>query len=74
MEPMTPEEVVAECVAALGNGPLLVPGEGNRLGAQTFWTIPQRDLVPAMTASTAALFGLPPLAAPPRRDEGTTAT
>jgi short-subunit dehydrogenase len=66
-EPMAPEDVVAECLAALGDGPLLVPGEANRLGAKTFWPIPQRDLVPAMTASTAALFGLPPLAAPPPR-------
>jgi short-subunit dehydrogenase len=65
MEPMTPEDVVTECLAALGDGPLLVPGEANRLGAKTFWPIPQRDLVPAMTASTAALFGLPPLSAPP---------
>jgi short-subunit dehydrogenase len=67
MEPMTADEVVAECLAALGDGPLLVPGEANRLGAKTFWPIPQRDLVPAMTASTAALFGLPPLDAPPPR-------
>jgi short-subunit dehydrogenase len=68
IEAMSSEAVVAECLDALGNGPLLVPGEGNRLGAQMFWPIPQRDLVPAMTASTAALFGLPPLAAPPPRE------
>jgi uncharacterized protein len=66
-DPMPSAVVVAEVLAALGDGPLLVPGEANRLGAQMFWPIPQRDLVPAMTASTAALFGLPVLAAPPAR-------
>ena len=66
-DPVLGREVSLATAQRRADFPLLVPGEDNRLGAQMFWPIPQRDLVPAMTASTATLFGFPPLPAPEPR-------
>lgn len=52
---MEPADVVREVLAALGEGPLVVPGEGNRLAAQALGQMARRDVVEMMSAITARL-------------------
>jgi hypothetical protein len=52
---MEPADVVREVLDALGAGPLVIPGEGNRLAAQALGQMARRDVVELMSAITARL-------------------
>jgi short-subunit dehydrogenase len=52
---MEPADVVREVLDALGDGPLVVPGEGNRRAAQALGQMARRDVVELMSAVTARL-------------------
>jgi len=67
---MAPDDVVDEALAALGQGnPVCVAGATNRQTAEHLWPASRPELVAAMTAASARLYGLPNLEQPvPRSD------
>ena len=58
---MDPDVVAGEALVALGTsaGPLLVAGGENREVAKMLWPVPRHDLIAAMSAGGASLYGLP---------------
>jgi short-subunit dehydrogenase len=49
---MLPEDVAAEIVENIGNGPVHVVGENNRAAAAGVWTVDRRSLVDMMTVAS----------------------
>ena len=56
---MDAADVASEGLANLGNGPVWIPGEGNRATMEMLKDVPRADLVEALSLSTAELFGKP---------------
>jgi short-subunit dehydrogenase len=63
--PMQPIDVAREALEHLGKGPVWVAGEKNREVSQWLRQAPREQLVPAMSAAAAQLYGL--TLPPPRR-------
>jgi uncharacterized protein len=61
---MTSDEVAAEGLAALGQGPMWVTGELNRALAEGLWPGDRAPLALGMSAATATLYGFPAPGAP----------
>jgi short-subunit dehydrogenase len=57
--PMESDEVASEALAQLGKGPVWVAGENNRQSAKWLRGAPREQLVPAMSAAAAQIYGLP---------------
>jgi short-subunit dehydrogenase len=57
--PMEPDEVASEGLAHLGKTPVWVAGEKNREAAKWLRAAPREQLVPAMSAAAARIYGLP---------------
>jgi short-subunit dehydrogenase len=55
---MDPDEVARGALAALGRGPIYVPGKGNRAAAHGMSPVSRVGLVNAMSRATAELYGL----------------
>ncbi len=56
---MDAADVASEGLAQLANGPVWIPGEGNRATMEMLKDVPRADLVEALSLSTAELFGKP---------------
>ena len=56
--PMEPDDVVHEALAQLGKTPVWIAGERNREAANWLRSAPREELVPAMTAAAARIYGL----------------
>jgi short-subunit dehydrogenase len=56
---MTAEDVAAEALAALPNGPMWIVGEDNLEQALHYWPIDRAEIVVGLSQGTAALFGFP---------------
>jgi len=57
--PMQSDDVASEALAQLGKNPVWVAGENNRQSAKWLRSAPREQLVPAMSAAAARLYGLP---------------
>jgi short-subunit dehydrogenase len=57
--PMDPDEVVREALANLGRGPVHVAGEPNRRAASGLRSAPRDQVVAAMSAAVAEMYGVP---------------
>jgi uncharacterized protein len=55
---MAPEQVAREAIAALGRGPLVIPGVSNRLAALVMRTLPRRLAVRLMGRILTAMYGV----------------
>ena len=55
-QPMEPEEVAREGLEQLGSGPIWVAGAANRAGAEIFSSLSRRELIEAMSQSTATMY------------------
>ena len=53
---MESDDVAAEALAHIADGPMWVVGEDNRRIAAHFWPVPRADLVRALSAGTAAMW------------------
>ena len=56
--PMESDDVAREGLAALGKGPLWVAGEKNRQAATWLRSAPREQIVPAMSAAAAQIYGV----------------
>jgi short-subunit dehydrogenase len=56
--PMDPADVAREGLAALGQGPVWVAGDGNRAGFGALSPVPRADVIEMMTRGTQLLFGV----------------
>jgi short-subunit dehydrogenase len=56
--PMQPGDVAREALEHLGKGPVWVAGEKNRQAAQWLRQAPREQIIPAMSAAAAQLYGL----------------
>jgi short-subunit dehydrogenase len=57
--PMDPDDVAREALSQLGRTPVWIAGEKNREAAKWLRSAPREELVPAMTAAAARIYGLP---------------
>jgi short-subunit dehydrogenase len=57
--PMDPDDVVREALAHLGRGPLHVAGDTNREAAKALRSAPRDQVVAAMSAAVAEMYGVP---------------
>ena len=58
---MDPDEVAREALEHLGRGPIHVPGEANRSSADALRNAPRAQVVEAMSAAVAQMYGVTPL-------------
>ena len=58
-QPMEPDEVAREGLAQLGRTPVWVAGDRNREAAKWLRGAPREQIVPAMSAAAAKIYGLP---------------
>jgi short-subunit dehydrogenase len=56
---MSPDDVAAEALGALGSGPMWIPGELNRELGAGLWPGDRAALALGMSGATAALYGFP---------------
>ena len=63
--PMSADDVADEALGALGRGPMHVAGKQNQEMAAALWPAPRVDLIAAMSAGAASLYGLAVLPTPP---------
>lgn len=58
--PMHPDEVAREALGQLGHGPIHVAGEANRAAAAGLRSAPRAQVVAAMSAAVAQMYGIAP--------------
>jgi short-subunit dehydrogenase len=61
---MSADDVAGEALGALGHGPIHVAGQQNREMAGSLWPVPRVELIGAMSAGAASLYGLAVLPMP----------
>jgi short-subunit dehydrogenase len=61
---MSADDVAEEAIGALGRGPVHVAGKQNREMAAALWPAPRVELISAMSAGAASLYGLAVLPTP----------